>query len=66
MIIFYAANSIKVNEEEIMPIDHSMRDIGAGAGRPLKTKIDFDELCRMITAFSRRLNGKNIGSERKG
>ena len=48
MIIFYAANSIKVNEEEIMPIDHSMRDIGAGAGRPLKIKIDYDELCRMM------------------
>jgi hypothetical protein len=26
---------------------------------------DLDELCRMITAFSRRLNGNKIGSERK-
>ncbi|MFZ3137403.1 MAG: four helix bundle protein [Thermodesulfovibrionales bacterium] len=32
---------------------------------PENTKIeliqDLDELCRMITAFSRRLNGKKIG-----
>ena len=26
---------------------------------------NLDELCRMITAFSQRLNGKNIGSEKK-
>jgi four helix bundle protein len=26
---------------------------------------DLDKLCRMITAFSRSLNGKKIGSERK-